>query len=85
MSLDRFLDNNFRFQADPSVVTTAKVAGEWTVERALANIQIPAEASESPVPYFYLLEHLKTTKREGWKRFGINRFRPRDRLERLRF
>ncbi|KAK8211530.1 hypothetical protein M8818_003183 [Zalaria obscura] len=28
--------------------------------------------TSSPVPFFHLLERLKTTKREGWRRFGIN-------------
>lgn len=28
--------------------------------------------SASPLPFFHLLERLKTTKREGWRRFGIN-------------
>lgn len=32
----------------------------------------PEENSESPVPFFHLLERLKTTKREGWRRFGIS-------------
>ena len=27
--------------------------------------------SSSPVPFFHFLERLKTTKREGWRRFGI--------------
>lgn len=31
----------------------------------------PEENSSSPVPFFHLLERLKTTKREGWRRFGI--------------
>ena len=31
----------------------------------------PEEESSSPVPFFHLLERLKTTKREGWRRFGI--------------
>ncbi|KAI7150682.1 hypothetical protein KC352_g28736, partial [Hortaea werneckii] len=26
----------------------------------------------TPIPFFHLLERLKTTKREGWRRFGIN-------------
>jgi putative hydrolase of HD superfamily len=30
-----------------------------------------AESSSSPVPFFHLLERLKTTKRAGWRRFGI--------------
>lgn len=32
----------------------------------------PEENSTSPVPFFHLIERLKTTKREGWRRFGIN-------------
>ena len=31
----------------------------------------PAENGSSPLPFFHLLERLKTTKREGWRRFGI--------------
>ncbi|MBE7181244.1 MAG: HD domain-containing protein, partial [Terriglobus roseus] len=29
--------------------------------------------TSSPVPFFHLLERLKTTKREGWRRFGIDK------------
>lgn len=32
----------------------------------------PTEGSSSPVPFFHLLERLKTEKREGWRRFEIN-------------
>jgi len=32
----------------------------------------PQIHSTSPLPFFHLLERLKTTKREGWRRFGIN-------------
>lgn len=31
----------------------------------------PLENSPSPVPFFHLLERLKTTPREGWRRFDI--------------
>ncbi len=31
----------------------------------------PDMGSTSPVPFLHLLERLKTTKREGWRRFGI--------------
>jgi putative hydrolase of HD superfamily len=31
-----------------------------------------AESTDSPVPFFHLLERLKTTKRAGWRRFGIS-------------
>lgn len=52
-----------------------RVQGEWTVPKVLATIPAggPEEHSDSPVPYFHLLERLKTTKREGWRRFGIAR------------
>ncbi|PSR82127.1 HD domain-containing protein [Coniella lustricola] len=60
---------------DPSIVNTPKVTGDWTVAKVLATISTdpPVEGSSSPVPYFHLLERLKTTKREGWRRFGILR------------
>jgi putative hydrolase of HD superfamily len=32
----------------------------------------PQKHSSSPVAFFHILERLKTTKREGWRRFGIN-------------
>lgn len=45
---------------------------EWTIESVLSTLSHrPEEKSTSPVPFFHLLERLKTTKREGWRRFGI--------------
>lgn len=32
----------------------------------------PEENTTSPIPFFHLIERLKTTKREGWRRFGIH-------------
>ncbi|KAJ9137765.1 HD domain-containing protein [Coniochaeta hoffmannii] len=60
---------------DVGLVHTPKVADPWTVEKVLDTIRTgrPAEGSSSPVPYFHILERLKTTKREGWRRFGIDR------------
>ncbi|KAF4123054.1 putative hydrolases of HD superfamily [Geosmithia morbida] len=55
---------------------TIKVEGEWTVEKVLERMgQTPptAEGSSTPLPFFHMLERLKTTKREGWRRFDINR------------
>ncbi|KAF3041800.1 hypothetical protein E8E11_005348 [Didymella keratinophila] len=44
----------------------------WTVQSVLKDIQHGyAESTSSPVPFFHLLERLKTTKRAGWRRFGI--------------
>lgn len=31
----------------------------------------PQTGSSSPIPFFHLLERLKTNKREGWRRFNI--------------
>lgn len=63
---------------DVGLVETPKVADPWTVEKVLDTIRggKPAEGSSSPVPYFHILERLKTTKREGWRRFNIKRFVP---------
>ncbi|KAL5361477.1 HD domain-containing protein [Aspergillus floccosus] len=44
----------------------------WTTQSVLSTLPHPPEEnSASPVPFFHLLERLKTTKREGWRRFGI--------------
>jgi putative hydrolase of HD superfamily len=32
----------------------------------------PEPSTTSPIPFFHLLERLKTTPREGWRRFGID-------------
>ncbi|KAL4968603.1 HD domain-containing protein [Aspergillus stella-maris] len=45
----------------------------WTPQSVLSTLPCPLEEnSTSPVPFFHLLERLKTTKREGWRRFDIN-------------
>ncbi|KAM0510401.1 hypothetical protein D7B24_002314 [Verticillium nonalfalfae] len=58
-------------------VETPKVQGPWTVSGALAASAATTAPSPtgtaSPLPFFHLLERLKTTKREGWRRFGIAR------------
>ncbi|KAB5555097.1 HD domain-containing protein [Coniochaeta sp. 2T2.1] len=60
---------------DVGVVDTPKVSEPWTVDKVLDTIRggKPAEGSSSPVAYFHMLERLKTTKREGWRRFDIHR------------
>lgn len=52
-----------------------KLSGEWSVNRVLEEIpsEAPTEGSSSPIPFFHMLSRLKTTKREGWRRFGIER------------
>jgi len=61
--------------ADLGIVPTPKFTDGWTVDKVTATIPTgkPAEGSSSPLPYFHVLERLKTTKREGWRRFGIAR------------
>lgn len=45
----------------------------WSPQTVLSTLPHPPEENNtSPVPFFHLLERLKTTKREGWRRFGIN-------------
>lgn len=62
---------------DLGFVETPKVEGDWTVAKALAVAPNDTgdykPPSNSPLPFFHMLERLKTTKREGWRRFGIER------------
>ncbi|KAL4910173.1 hypothetical protein BDW74DRAFT_144572 [Aspergillus multicolor] len=52
---------------------TPSEQGLWTPQSVLSTLPYrPEENSTSPVPFFHLLERLKTTKREGWRRFDIN-------------
>ncbi|KAI9685471.1 MAG: hypothetical protein M1820_010795 [Bogoriella megaspora] len=45
----------------------------WTPETVLSTLPSrPQTDSSSPLPFFHILERLKTTKREGWRRFSIN-------------
>lgn len=48
----------------------------WDVEKVAASMigGAPASGTESPVPFFHMLQRLKTTKREGWRRFGIDQY-----------
>ncbi|KAH7369198.1 HD domain-containing protein [Plectosphaerella cucumerina] len=63
--------------SDLGFIETPKVEGPWSVDKviAVAPNDTPGftPPSDSPLPYFHLLERLKTTKREGWRRFGIER------------
>lgn len=56
--------------------SAGKVEEQWTVEAAVAKIPggAPKSDTESPVPFFHVLERLKTGKREGWRRFGIEQY-----------
>ncbi|KAF4984277.1 hypothetical protein FZEAL_489 [Fusarium zealandicum] len=43
----------------------------WTVEKVIAGNSL-LQDSDSPISFFHLVGGLKTTKREGWKRHGID-------------
>ncbi|RKF78937.1 HD domain-containing protein C4G3.17 [Golovinomyces cichoracearum] len=45
---------------------------KWLVQDVAARLPngAPQEGSDSPVSFFHILERLKTTPREGWRRFG---------------
>ncbi|KAA8564237.1 hypothetical protein EYC84_011183 [Monilinia fructicola] len=60
---------------DPTLLEAIKAQQSWSVEKVIAAEFpiVPKENTESPVPFFHMLERLKTTKREGWRRFGIDR------------
>lgn len=62
-------------RVDLGFAPAVKLSGEWSVKRVLEEIpsEAPAEGSSSPIPFFHMLSRLKTTKREGWRRFGIER------------
>lgn len=53
-----------------------KVSGEWEVEKVVDAIpgDAPKPGGQSPLALFHMIERLKTTKREGWRRFGIERY-----------
>ncbi|KAF2437744.1 hypothetical protein P171DRAFT_372789 [Karstenula rhodostoma CBS 690.94] len=47
--------------------------GRWLVESVLKDEKLNyPENTDSPIPFFHLLERLKTTHRAGWRRFGID-------------
>jgi len=59
----------------PAKLTAEDAQKPWDVAEVAASIVggAPASGTESPVPFFHMLERLKITKREGWRRFGIDR------------
>ncbi|KAG0649475.1 HD domain-containing [Hyphodiscus hymeniophilus] len=61
--------------ATAGIYKAAEAKPTWNVEEVVATISggAPQANSESPIPFFHMLERLKTTKREGWRRFGIDK------------
>ena len=65
-----------RRSAAPGTLDPDAAQAPWSVEAVVAGIPggAPETNSSSPVPFFHMLERLKTTKREGWRRFGIKQY-----------
>ncbi|KAF5237722.1 hypothetical protein FAUST_5902 [Fusarium austroamericanum] len=57
--------------AETSSEQPAAGSETWTVEKVLSGNKL-VQSSNSPISFFHLLGGLKTTKREGWKRHGID-------------
>ncbi|KAL9102447.1 MAG: hypothetical protein Q9163_002408 [Psora crenata] len=52
-----------------------KSTAPWSVQSVLSTIPNPPAASPSPtspLPFLHVIERLKTTPREGWRRFGLS-------------
>ncbi|KAF8416150.1 hypothetical protein EV426DRAFT_712667 [Tirmania nivea] len=53
--------------------STVNSKAHWTLETALADVPKPVTApSSSPLAFLHILEKLKTTPREGWRRHGVS-------------
>jgi putative hydrolase of HD superfamily len=74
-SVDGTINNASQTQRCEDYTDCLHIGKLWDVEEVAASISggPPTSGSESPVPFFHMLERLKTTKREGWRRFGIDR------------
>lgn len=70
---NRSIANNLA--ADLGYTPIIQVSEPWTVEKVIAKIPKGSsiESKNTPLAFFHILERLKTTKREGWRRFGISR------------
>ena len=67
--------NPHRPYATPLLPAHAPPPARHTLTRPLVLADIEhgyQESTDSPLPFFHLLERLKTTKRAGWRRFGID-------------
>jgi hypothetical protein len=67
--IDQYSNFHVLTTTEPGVLTSSSAQAPWTVEEIVAKLPggIPVAGSSSPVPFFHILERLKTTKREGWR------------------
>ncbi|KAI4274047.1 MAG: hypothetical protein LQ337_004223 [Flavoplaca oasis] len=61
--------------SDPNSSATAAAPPldePWSVQRVLTTLPCPPPSNPTtPIPFLHILERLKTTPREGWRRFSI--------------
>ncbi|KAM0718670.1 hypothetical protein Q7P37_005741 [Cladosporium fusiforme] len=74
MAVEEAPSTNAPVAPNSGVLTPRTAENEhWTPETVLSTLpHRPETQSTSPIPFFHMLERLKTTKREGWRRFGLN-------------
>jgi len=70
--VEEAVETNAPPSSKSGVLTPSQAGSNWTPETILGGLDHrPETGSTSPIPFFHLMERLKTTKREGWRRFGI--------------
>lgn len=74
MALEEAHETNAPAAPNSGVLTPRTAQNDhWTPETVLKDLpHRPETSTASPIPFFHMLERLKTTKREGWRRFGLN-------------
>lgn len=66
------VESNEPLSTKSGIITPGQVHTGWSPEIVLSKLNHrPETNTASPVPFFHILERLKTTKREGWRRFNI--------------
>ncbi|KAI9741672.1 MAG: hypothetical protein M1834_000057 [Cirrosporium novae-zelandiae] len=66
------IDTNASVPASSGSQNTITEQNPWSVDSVISKLaHKPQAKSSSPLPFFHMLELLKTTKREGWRRFEI--------------
>ncbi|KAI5366373.1 Putative HD/PDEase domain, 5'-deoxynucleotidase YfbR/HDDC2 [Septoria linicola] len=67
------METNGPLSPGAGILKRSNTNEDWSPSTVLSTLsEQPQPNSSSPVPFFHLLERLKTTKREGWRRFEIN-------------
>ncbi|KAG9246521.1 HD domain-containing protein [Calycina marina] len=61
------------YQPPVAIEKNSEVDNIWDCIEEAAQLRDgpPEIGSDLPLPFFHILQRLKTTKREGWRRFGI--------------